>query len=269
LTKELSLTISDLSLKRKASRERGNVKMRISFDDFCKRIELSMVSHLLTSDDIKFKCKEGIKSNIGVICVNPTYVPIAKKIIGNSGTDLSVNVGFPFGTHLIDVKVMETKQGINNGANQIDMVINVGALRSGNYKLVSDEIKAVVGAASGRKVKVIIEAWVLNRDEKIRACKIVEDAGADLVKTSTGVKTQYIKEFCNCEDPIGANLEDIILFRKVLSPKIKIKASGGVYSLDDAFKMLKAGADQLGVSKGMELISDFRKKYGEKTEIQI
>ena len=114
-------------------------------------------------------------------------------------------------------------------------------------------------------VKVIIETWALDKEEKIRACKIVENAGADCVKTTTGVKTQYLYEINN--NPIGATVEDIILMRSILGKNMKIKASGGIYGLKSAIELLKAGADQLGVSKGLELINDFVSNFGNHCEI--
>lgn len=235
--------------------------MFLTLDDFKKRVELSMVSNFLNEEEIKKMCNSAINAGAGVICVNPNYIKLVKNLIGEKDINLSVNVGFPWGTHYTEFKVLEAKKAIKEGANQIDMVINVGALRSKEYDSVYSDIKAVVDVSKNCLVKVIIETWVLNKDEKIRACKIVEKAGAHLVKTTTGVKTQYISEFSGTANPKGAEIEDIILFRKILKPTIRIKASGGVYSLVDAFAMIKAGADQLGVSKGIELIAEFKKQY--------
>lgn len=235
--------------------------MFLALDDFKKRIELSMVPNFLNEEEIKKMCSAAINAGAGVICVNPNYIKLVKNLIGEKDINLSVNVGFPWGTHCTEFKVLEAKKAIKEGANQIDMVINVGALRSKEDDNVYSDIKAVVDASKNCLVKVIIETWVLNKDEKIRACKIVEEAGAHLVKTTTGVKTQYISEFSGIANPKGAEIEDIILFRKILKPTIRIKASGGVYSLVDAFAMIKAGADQLGVSKGIELIAEFKKQY--------
>ena len=235
--------------------------MFLTLDDFKKRIELSMVSNFLNEEEIKKMCGSAINAGAGVICVNPNYIKLVKSLIGEKDINLSVNVGFPWGTHCTEFKVLEAKKAIKEGANQIDMVINVGALRSKEDDSVYSDIKAVVDASKNCLIKVIIETWVLNKDEKIRACKVVEKAGAHLVKTTTGVKTQYISEFSGIANPKGAEIEDIILFRKILKPTIRIKASGGVYSLVDAFAMIKAGADQLGVSKGIELIAEFKKQY--------
>jgi deoxyribose-phosphate aldolase len=140
------------------------------------------------------------------------------------------------------------------------MVIDVGALRSGNDEQVERDIRAVVEAADGRIVKTIIETWVLDDEEKERACRIAEAAGAGLVKTTTGVRTQYLEQFTS--KPLGAAVRDIELMRRVLSSHMKIKASGGIYTLDYALKLMEAGADQLGVSRGDELAREFAERFG-------
>jgi deoxyribose-phosphate aldolase len=192
-------------------------------------------------------------------------VSLAAQLLKGTGIEISCNVGFPFGSHHTEVKVMETKRGIEDGATQIDMVINVGALRSKKDTLVLEDIKAVVEAAGGRPVKTIIETWVLNREEKERACRLAKQGGASLVKTTTGVQTQYL--YLINKNPVGATVADIILMRKVLGPEVKIKASGGIYTLDLALELIKNGADQLGVSKGEELIREFQRRFGESTEL--
>jgi len=233
----------------------------ISLEDFKKRIEVSLVPHFFNEEEVEKNCKGAINSHVGVLCVNPDYVELVKKLIGNRDINLSANIGFPWGTHYTEFKVMETKKAINDGANQIDLVINVGLLRSRKDNEVYNDIKAVVDAANNCLVKVIIETWVLNKEEKLRACKIVEEAGAHCIKTTTGVKTQYIPKFTNKKILKGAEIEDIILFKKILKPSTKIKASGGIYSLNDALEFIRAGTDQLGVSRGVELIREFEKKY--------
>lgn len=239
--------------------------MMLTLNDFRSRIEYSLCQQFASQEDVKTFCKSAIKSKVGVACVNPIYVKLASELLKGENVELSCNVGFPFGTHFTETKVMETKNGLVDGATQIDMVINVGALRSKENDTVYEDIRAVVEAADGRVVKTIIETWVLNNEEKKRACLIAEKAGASLVKTTTGVRTQYLNLIA--ENPKGAVLEDIILMREVLSPNVKIKASGGIYDLDYAFELLKNGADQLGVSRGEELIEDFITRYGNEVEI--
>jgi deoxyribose-phosphate aldolase len=200
-----------------------------------------------------------------VVCVNPVHVGLTAHLLEGHNLDISGNVGFPFGTHPTGSKALETVFCVAAGATQIDMVMDIGALKSGMDELAQKDIEAVVEKAQGRVVKVIIEAWVLTDEEKVRASQLVEKGGADMVKTSTGVRTQYLS-LVN-PDPRGATLEDVALIRKSVSKKMRIKASGGIYNLDDAVAFLRAGADQLGVSKGAELIQAFTDKYPDGIEI--
>jgi deoxyribose-phosphate aldolase len=234
--------------------------MNLTIDDFRRRIEYSLCQQFASADDLKAFCERARSARVGVACLNPVWVKLGGELLGDTDMDISCNVGFPFGSHFTEIKAMETKRGIADGATQIDMVINVGALRSNEDDIVLDDIRAVVEAAEGKPVKTIIETWVLNREEKQRACRIAEEAGAHLVKTTTGVRTQYL-EMMN-KNPKGAVLEDIVLMRKVLSDKVRIKASGGIYDLDYALELIKSGADQLGVSRGEELITEFKERYG-------
>jgi deoxyribose-phosphate aldolase len=234
--------------------------MYLSIDDFNKRIEYSLVNQFASKDEIRIFCEKAINANVGVACVNPVHVTLAAKMLAGKQIELSTSVGFPFGSHKIEVKALETRLAVEDGTTQIDMVINVGALRAREDNLVLDDIQAVVEAAQGRIVKAIIETWVLNNEEKERACRIAEKAGAKFVKTTTGVRTQYLLQMTR--NPKGAEIDDIVLMRKVLGPHVKVKASGGIYSLDDALSFIKAGADHLGMSKGEQIIREFKEKYG-------
>ncbi len=239
--------------------------MYLTLKDFKKKLEYSLCQQFADNDDVREFCEKALAAGVGVICVNPVWVSLASSLVHGKDIELSGNVGFPFGSHHTEVKVIETRRAVEEGATQIDMVINVGALRSGEDGQVEDDIRAVVQAADGKIVKTIIETWVLNRDEKERACRISELAGAGLVKTTTGVRTQYLQEFS--DGPVGAVKEDIILMRKVLSPHVRIKASGGIYTLDNALDLLQNGADQLGVSMGEKLAKEFQDRYGEGVEL--
>ena len=241
--------------------------MFLTLDDFRKRLELGVVSHFVSKKEVEEKCRYAMESGVGVICVDPLYVKYAKSIIGDKDVSLSANVGFPSGAHLPEVKALEAEKAVKDGAVQIDMVMNIGALRSGSCDEVLNDIKAVVNAAPNCVIKVIIEAWVLNYDEKVMACKLIEEAGAHMLKTTTGLVNKYITEFTQKENLKGATIEDIKLFRQILGPKMRIKAAGGVDTLDDAFAMIKAGADQLGASKSMDLVNEFKKRCGESVEI--
>ena len=239
--------------------------MLIKLADFRKRIEFSLCQQFASDDDVRAFAEKAKAAGVGVACVNPVNVALIAKLLAGEGIEISGNVGFPFGSHPRLAKALETSYCIEQGATQIDMVMDIGALKSGRFDQVRDDIKAVVKHADGRIVKVIIEAWVLTDEEKIQASHLVPESGAQMVKTSTGVRTQYLN-LVN-PNPIGATLEDVALIRSVVGPDFRVKASGGIYTLEDAVGFLKAGADQLGVSKGAEIIKDFTQKYPDGLEI--
>lgn len=176
------------------------------------------------------------------VCVNPTHVAYAKSLL--EGTDVLVCtvIGFPLGANTPAVKAFETKDAIANGAGEVDMVINVGALKDKNYDLVAEDIKAVVDAAGDVTTKVIIETALLTEEEKVKACEIAQAQGADFVKTSTGFSTG------------GATKEDIALMRKTVGPDMGVKASGGVRSYEDVMTMIEAGATRIGASAGVQIL---------------
>ncbi|UBH08426.1 deoxyribose-phosphate aldolase [Macrococcus armenti] len=176
------------------------------------------------------------------VCVNPTHVAYAKSLL--EGTDVLVCtvIGFPLGANTPAVKAFETKDAIANGAGEVDMVINVGALKDKNYDLVAEDIKAVVDAARDVTTKVIIETALLTEEEKVKACEIAQAQGADFVKTSTGFSTG------------GATKEDIALMRKTVGTVMGVKASGGVRSYEDVMKMIEAGATRIGASAGVQIL---------------
>jgi deoxyribose-phosphate aldolase len=240
--------------------------MYLSLVDFKKRVEFSLCQQHASDDDVRSFCVKALSVGVGVACVNPVNLPLTVELLKGKEIEISGNVGFPFGSHPPDVKPLETRKAVEAGATQIDMVINVGALRSKKDVLVLEDIHGVVEAAQGRIVKTIIETWVLIDEEKERACQIAEKAGAALVKTTTGVRTQYLLEMT--PDPRGAVLEDIKLMRRVLKPEVKIKASGGIYTLDFALDLIRAGADQLGMSQGEKVIREFEETYGEGVELR-
>ena len=252
--------------------------MLLTVETFRKRIEYSLCQQFASDADVRAFCERAKATRVGVACVNPVNVKLAAELLRGSGVEISGNVGFPFGVHFADVKALETRRCVADGATQIDVVMNVGALRSRRDDDVRGEIRSIVEAAQGRPVKVIIETWVLTREEKTRACRIAEESGAHLVKTTTGVRTQYLElatpspagvsaGAARGAVPPGAVVDDIVLMRQVLSPKMKIKASGGIYDLDTALAMFRAGADQLGVSKGEQLIKDFQARFAKGAEI--
>jgi deoxyribose-phosphate aldolase len=239
--------------------------MRLTLEDFKKRIEFSLCQQFASEGDVRAFCENAKETGVGVVCVNPIYVALTAELLKDEPMDISGNVGFPFGTHPTESKALETEMAMQAGATQIDTVMNIGALKSKKDDLVQRDIEAVVKNAEGGIVKVIIEAWVLTDEEKTRASQLVERAGAHIVKTSTGVRTQYLQMVNS--NPQGATIEDIELIRKAISSKMRVKASGGIYTLDDALDFLRTGADQLGVSKGAELIKEFDRRFPDGVEI--
>lgn len=176
------------------------------------------------------------------VCVNPTWVSYAAEVLKDSDVKVCTVVGFPLGANTSAVKAFETKDAIADGADEIDMVINIGALKSGDLALVEEDIHAVVNASEDRLVKVIIEACLLTDDEKVTACQLAQKAGADFVKTSTGFSTG------------GARLADVALMRKTVGPEMGVKAAGGARSYEDALAFIKAGATRIGTSAGVAIV---------------
>ena len=208
---------------------------------------LSKTDHTLlapqaTWEEVEALCKEALAYHTASVCISPCYVLPAKKAF----PDLTVCtvIGFPSGAHTTACKVMETKDAIANGADEVDMVINVGFVKDGRFDAVLDEIRQVKAAAGSCILKVIIETCLLTEDEKIRLCDIVSRSGADFIKTSTGFSKG------------GATPEDIRLMRKYCAPGLKIKAAGGISTLADAEEFLKLGADRLVSSRIVRLIRE-------------
>lgn len=239
--------------------------MYITLEDFKKRIEFSLCQHFATDDDVRNFCEKAKTAGVGVVCVNLVNVKLTAQLLQDDPVEISGNVGFPFGAHPTESKALETESAVRDGATQIDMVMNIGALKSKKNDLVQADIESVVRNAGDRIVKVIIEAWVLTGEEKKRASSLVEIAGAHMVKTTTGVRTQYLQMVNS--NPRGATIDDIRVIRDVVSDRMKVKASGGIYSLDDALDFLRAGADQLGVSRAVELIQEFEQRYPDGVEV--
>jgi len=208
----------------------------------------AMIDHTLlkpeaTKEQIKTLCQEANENKFFSVCVNPTWVSSAKEFLEGSGVKICTVIGFPLGATTSETKAFETNNAIEHGADEVDMVINIGALKDENDDLVEKDIRAVVEVAKGRALtKVIIETSLLTKEEKIRACELSVKAGADYVKTSTGFSTG------------GATVEDITLMRQTVGPEIGVKASGGVRSTADAQKMIEAGATRIGASSSVAII---------------
>ena len=195
------------------------------------------------SIDIEDLCSEAIKYDFASVCLNPVYVPIAKSILKDSKPIICSVVGFPLGADSAEMKYAEARFLIFNGVEEIDMVLNIGALKERNTNIIQKEIKKVVDAAEGKIVKVIIETCLLNNHEKVLASKIVRDCGANFVKTSTGFSAS------------GAKINDVKLIKKTIGDEIGIKASGGIKTKEEVISFIQAGADRIGTSNGVKIVS--------------
>lgn len=210
----------------------------------------SMIDHTLLKPDstkemIKLLCNEALEYEFGAVCVNPYHIELCKEILNGSNVKIATVIGFPLGANTKEVKTYETIDAINKGADEIDMVINIGALKDKDYKIVKDDIEAVVNASRTKAiVKVIIETCLLTDEEKKKACELAMEAGADFVKTSTGFSTG------------GATIEDVKLMKSVVGDKLEIKASGGVRDLKSAKEMIEVGATRLGTSSGIKIVKE-------------
>lgn len=196
----------------------------------------TLLSQTATWAQIRTVCDDGMHYGTASVCIPPCYVRRAKEYVGDRLTICTV-IGFPNGYATTAAKVFETEDAVRNGADEIDMVINIGALKGGDDEYVLDEIRAVKAACGGKLLKVIIETCLLSEDEKIRMCRIVTESGAEYIKTSTGFSTA------------GATREDIKLFAKYIGPDVRMKAAGGIASLEDAQDFLDLGASRLGTSR--------------------
>lgn len=208
-----------------------------------KTIDHTLLKQNATKQQIITLCEEARTYDFASVCVNPTWVKTCAELLEGSDVKVCTVIGFPLGASTTAVKVFETKDAIANGATEIDMVINIGALKDKHMSLVSEDIRAVKIAAGKHIVKVIIETCLLNEDEKILACKAVVEAGADFVKTSTGFSTA------------GATVEDVRLMKSIVGSHALVKAAGGVRTYEDLVAMLDAGADRIGTSAGVQLLN--------------
>lgn len=211
--------------------------------EIAKMIDHTLLKADASKEQIEKLCAEAKEYQFASVCVNPTWVSYASELLKGTGVDVCTVIGFPLGANTPETKAFETTNAIENGATEVDMVINIGALKDGNDSLVERDIQAVVNAAKGKALtKVIIETSLLTDEEKVRACKLAVSAGTDFVKTSTG--------FSNG----GATVTDIALMRKTVGPSIGVKASGGVRSAEDAKNMIEAGATRIGASSGIAIV---------------
>lgn len=195
-----------------------------------------------TPDVIEKLCAESIEYGCASVCVNPAYVPLVAKLLKGTPVKVCTVIGFPLGMNASEVKAFEAAYAEKEGAEELDMVINVGMLKAGNDEYVQKDIEAVVKAANGKLVKVIIETCLLTDEEKVRVCKLAKAAGADYVKTSTGFSTG------------GATTHDIALMRETVGAEMGVKASGGIRDYETAKAMIEAGASRIGASSGKKIV---------------
>ena len=224
--------------------------MKITFEELAKMIDHTVLKPTLTRNEVIKHWQEVRKFNFGAISVNPCFTSLVAKLV--KGTDVKVDaaIGFPLGATTPEVKAFEARDAVENGAHEIDMVINIGALRSGDYELVKRDIEGVVKAAKGRVVKVIIETCYLTDEEKKRACELAKKAGADFVKTSTGFGTG------------GATIHDVKLMRETVGEDMGVKAAGGIHHFEDAVAMIDAGADRIGTSASIQIMKELERELG-------
>lgn len=222
--------------------------MKISKREMAKMIDHTLLKAAATGEDIRQLCREAGDYGFATVCVNPCHVPLARDMLAGTGTGVCTVIGFPLGATSSAAKAFEAAEAIESGACEVDMVINIGALKSGSYDQVLQDIRAVVRAAEAAEqaalVKVIIETCYLTDGEKVAACRLAGEAGAHFVKTSTGFGTG------------GATVEDIALMRKTVGPGMGVKASGGIKNARQALSMIEAGATRIGASAGMEIIAE-------------
>jgi deoxyribose-phosphate aldolase len=222
----------------------------ITLEQLAKVIDHSLLRPELTSDEVVAGCEVAKRYHTATVCVKPCHVKLAKKALEGSDVVVSTVIGFPHGGNTTAAKVFETNEAIDNGAFELDMVLNIGELRSGNNDYVREDVRSVCQAAHARgaKVKVILENAYLSDEQKVTACKLCEEAGADWVKTSTGF------------GPTGATIEDLRLMRASVSPAVQVKAAGGVRTLDMLLAVVDVGCTRSGATATASILEEFKKR---------
>ncbi|WP_031547473.1 deoxyribose-phosphate aldolase [Oribacterium sp. FC2011] len=211
--------------------------------NIAKMIDHTMLKADATTETIKKYCSEAKEYGFASVCVNTCHVPLVAEELKGSDVKVCCVVGFPLGAMSTAAKAFEAKTAVQDGADEVDMVINVGGMKDRNYEMVKADIKAVVDASEGRTVKVIIETCLLTKDEIVKACELSVEAGAAFVKTSTGFSTG------------GALASDVALMKKTVGDRAKVKASGGIRTYEQAMELINAGADRIGAGNGVILLS--------------
>lgn len=221
----------------------------MNIKDILSKVDHTLLSQTATWEEIKQICDDGIKYHTASVCIPAAYVGRASRYASGRVRICTV-IGFPNGYDTTAAKVFEAQDAVKNGADEVDMVINLGYVKDGLYDKVLDEIHQVRNACSGKILKVIVEACLLAEEEKIEMCKVVTESGADFIKTSTGFSTG------------GATFADVKLFKEHIGKNIRIKAAGGIKTLDDAEKFVSLGADRLGTSRIVKIVKSKEQKEG-------
>ncbi len=212
--------------------------------EYNRLIDSTILTADASSSQIEKLCIEAKEHHFASVCINPDYIYLASSILKGSDVKVCTVIGFPLGSNTTEVKVREAEDAVLLGADEVDMVINVSRLKDGDYDYVRDEIREIKLACDGRLLKVIIECCLLTDDEKVKACELAKEAGADFVKTSTGFSKW------------GATVEDVALMRKTVGPDMGVKAAGGIRDRETMIKMVEAGANRIGTSRGAALVSE-------------
>ena len=221
--------------------------LRISPEKLARMIDHTNLKPFSSKKEINKLCQEALEFNFAAVCVNSSHVTFCREILRKSGVSVASVVGFPLGACTTNTKAFETTEAVKNGANEIDMVMDIGSFREGNYFAVANDIAKVVQAADGACVKVILETGFLTDNQIVKACQISKNSGASFVKTSTGF------------GPMGAFYDHIVLMRKTVGKDLGVKASGGIRDARTAVRLINAGADRLGVSAGVTIIKQLKK----------
>lgn len=228
--------------KRRAACQ-GEKRMEITRKNVAGIIDHTLLKPEASEAQIEKLCREAMEYHFASVCVNPGYVKQCAETLKDSSVNVCTVIGFPLGATTTESKAFEAKNAVENGADEVDMVVNVGKIKSGDWDFVKKDIEAVVQAAGGHLVKVIIETCLLTDDEKVKACLAAKEAGADFVKTSTGFSTG------------GAKPEDVALMRRTVGPDMGVKASGGIHTAEEAIACINAGATRLGCSAGVQIMN--------------
>ena len=215
----------------------------MDINEILSKVDHTLLSPTATWEEIKSICDDGMKYKTASVCIPPCYVKSAKEYVKDSLKICTV-IGFPNGYSTLETKLFETQNALNSGADEIDMVINLGDVKQKKFDVIEDEIREIKSVCKDKILKVIIETCLLTDEEKIKMCEVISKAGADFIKTSTGFSKS------------GATIHDVELFKNNISDSVKIKAAGGISSLEDAENFLKAGASRLGTSRIVKLVKN-------------